>query len=1079
MGFTGALPTATSAARPQVNVEIRQTNVRGAILFQAHSRRNVLPTTDPSGKISATPEPCWPRRAPPPPPMPLPSSSRRLALSALSLLTLLVGLVATAAFAETSPASLAKDEAITLTPFEVSSTRDVGYLATSTMAGSRVNTSLRDMASQISVMTPEFLSDIGAASMAEAYLYSTNTEGTYEHTPGSNVAFGTLNIRVDTRVRGLNTATNSRNFFRTNTILDNYNTERLTFASGPNSVLFGLGSPGGIVDSSLKRAGFANKAEVSLRADNEDSTRTTLDINRVIVPQRVALRVAALYDDSRDWIKPNHDRQNRYYGTLTVKPFANTTARYYFEYARRDASRTQAKLPFDFVTPWLEAGRPVFDNSVSNVVTGAAARIFTANNAVAPILSFGNTPAIFTAPWAGTVTVKSPTQQGDENPKDLNRRVSLVNPAVFPFDTSLWGNHRGNLITSRLHTLAIEQRLFDKLFVEFAYNRENLEELKGEYLGDNTFYNILVDPNKFLPDRVTPNPNLGKYYTEGELRGFVTFLREEESRLTTSYELDFRRHTGWTRWLGRHSLAGMFSRSNSLTGLNTTAYRAVVSDNLSFTRNASLSDPSRLLRVRYYLGDPARPGSGGDFSAAPLQGQRMGPYQITDPVTGLASTVRFVDNPDGAFSAPAGTLQHVDSAMAALQSYFFKDRLVVFYGVRRDDISVAQIDSRFTARKANGLFPSNREATFAGYTTFAQGTSDNRGVVVHPLEWLSLHYSQSENYGIPNGNINVLTGQSVPGTNGTGRDYGLRLDLWQRKLSLRVNWFENSENGITPPNDIVSFRGGMAAIEQRIRGVGGLDPSIPADVLDPVAFPVGRFNFVRDSVARGLDIEMVANPTDRWRLSVTAGRQRTTESNIGKEWFVWEERRRPIWEGVTDRRTGSATLGTKGWDNLRISDSSPLTIHQYWNAEVKSKGDYNRAIDGQVREDQREWRVNLFTSYDLRERLKGLSIGGGFRYRSGAAIGFPLKTINAGASTEQQVFDVQNPFVTGSEFYADFMLSYQRRLFNRLGWKAQINVRNLFDRGGFFPLDTLSDGTRGAVSSVRPRQIILTSTFTF
>lgn len=1001
-------------------------------------------------------------------------------LGAAALLPLLAGPGrAQAQSAPATPVPVADSEVVTLSPFEISAAEDRGYLATSTQAGSRINTSLRDVAAQISVMTPEFLSDIGASSLAEAYLYSTNTEGTYEHTPGSNVAFGTLNIRVDTRVRGLNTATNSRNFFRTVTILDGYNTERLTFASGPNAVLFGLGSPGGIVDSSLKRANFGNKAEVVLRADNEGSTRSALDVNRVLVPKRLALRFAALYDDSRDWIKPNHDRQNRYYGTLTARPFAPTTVRYHFEHARRDASRTQAKLPFDFVTPWLQAGRPLFDNSRGNTVTGAAAQIFTATNALYPIISIGNTPRELTTPWNGTVITKSPTQQGDENPKDLNRRVSLVNPAVFPLDTSLWGNHRGNQITSRMHTFSVEQRIFDKLFVEFAYNREDLEELKGEYLGDNTFYNVYVDANRFLPDRITPNPNAGKYYTEGELRGFSTLLREEEARLTTSYEFDFTRRRAWVRWAGRHTLAGMLSRANSITALNGSAFRAVVTDNLSFTRAASYSDPSRLLRVRYYFGDPSQPGAGGDFSAAPLQGRRNGPFQITDPATGRSSTVQFVDHPDGAFSAPTGTLQHVDSTVAALQSHFLRDRLVLFYGVRRDDISVAKVDPKFTVRKANGLFPTSREATYEGYTTFASGTSDNRGAVLRPLPWFSVHYSQAENYGIPNGNVDVLTGRPAAGTNGTGKDYGVRIDWGERKLSLRVNWFENSENGITPPNDIVAYRGGMATIEQRIRGIGGLDPAVAADVFDPVAYPVTLYNFVRDSVARGLDLEVVANPTDRWRLSVTAGRQRTTESNIGREWFVWEERRRSVWENVTDRRPGSATFGVRGWDNLRISDSSPLTIHQHWISQVKARGDYNRAIDGQVREDQREWRVNLFTTYDLRERVRGLALGGGFRYRSGAAVGFPLKTINPGTPEEQEVFDVQRPFMTGSEFYADLMISYQRRLSGRFNWKGQINVRNLLDHGGLVPLDTLSDGTWGAISQLRPRQILFTSTLSF
>src|SRR5690554_5765675 len=53
-------------------------------------------------------------------------------------------------------------EVVVLSPFEVVSAQDTGYAATSSLAGSRLNTQLRDVASAIQVVTPEFLRDTGA-----------------------------------------------------------------------------------------------------------------------------------------------------------------------------------------------------------------------------------------------------------------------------------------------------------------------------------------------------------------------------------------------------------------------------------------------------------------------------------------------------------------------------------------------------------------------------------------------------------------------------------------------------------------------------------------------------------------------------------------------------------------------------------------------------------------------------------------------------------------------------------------------------------------------------------------------------
>jgi hypothetical protein len=55
----------------------------------------------------------------------------------------------------------ADDDSILLSPFTVNAESDTGYLAKSTLAGTRVRTELKDVASSITVVTSQFLKDTG------------------------------------------------------------------------------------------------------------------------------------------------------------------------------------------------------------------------------------------------------------------------------------------------------------------------------------------------------------------------------------------------------------------------------------------------------------------------------------------------------------------------------------------------------------------------------------------------------------------------------------------------------------------------------------------------------------------------------------------------------------------------------------------------------------------------------------------------------------------------------------------------------------------------------------------------------
>ena len=117
-------------------------------------------------------------------------------------------------------------ESVTLSPFVLTVDSDVGYAATSTLAGSRLKTEFKDVASQVSVMTPEFLADIGAYNNDDAFAYSMNTE-TAAEIAGVTAQFfgegGGGNSAIS-RTRGLGRTSTTRNFFKTDIPNDVYNT---------------------------------------------------------------------------------------------------------------------------------------------------------------------------------------------------------------------------------------------------------------------------------------------------------------------------------------------------------------------------------------------------------------------------------------------------------------------------------------------------------------------------------------------------------------------------------------------------------------------------------------------------------------------------------------------------------------------------------------------------------------------------------------------------------------------------------------------------------------------------------------
>ncbi len=232
-----------------------------------------------------------------------------------------------------------EEEVYELSPFSVDAADSAGYKATSTLAGTRIKTNLKDLGASISVVTQEFMEDVGATDAQTLLSYVSNTEvGGYQgnFTGASEQAQSRYyqteertNPQQNQRIRGLGSADLTRGFFLTDIPFDGYNTERVTVSRGPNSILFGIGSPGGVINNATKRAvQNSDFGEFGVRFDNYDSLRFTFDYNKSLLEDRLAVRVAVLEESQKYKQRPAHEDQTRFYGDVNWVLFegnGNTT----------------------------------------------------------------------------------------------------------------------------------------------------------------------------------------------------------------------------------------------------------------------------------------------------------------------------------------------------------------------------------------------------------------------------------------------------------------------------------------------------------------------------------------------------------------------------------------------------------------------------------------------------------------------------------------------------------------------------------------------------------------------------------
>lgn len=1130
---------------------------------------------------------------------------------------------------ERPPASAtpaAGEETIKLDPFVIREDDNVGYSANSTLAGTRINTALRDVGAAISIITSEFLADTASTNIGELLALTTSTEvggisGNFSGGEQSNgrpdQSEGRENPQGNQRVRGIGPATNTRDYFISDIPFDSYNTSRVTINRGPNSLLFGIGNPSGIIEASGSRPSLSrNRNEATARYGSENSYRGTLDLNRVLVKDRLAFRFATVAEQNNYQQEPAFDRKRRIYGAAEAllrdgrKSFVlgKTSLRVSGETGDSQATPVNVTPPINAFGIFFDPPNPAIDDIPGVTLSPTVKRghpgfiwqprVTVDNRASSTAIPqnvggyysvpyFIQIPLVYDTPGQSTAGYRNTTNPALTPLSGIMGRIryaqnpngrppidaisttspytllsgfvapSLQNRQIFDYRKHLisGGSNRVEQ-TFEAGNVALAQELFDQRGgIEIAFDRQRTGSRRalpfsfGQNGAGNGQSDIYIDVSQYLSND-QPNPNVGRPFMQQLGVQDRRQSRDRDAfRATTFYKLDLedRRKSLFGIPLGNHTLTGLFNRQQ--VDVTTENYQLGWE---SDTRNLNT--------------DVFQEAISGGFRRAPVVLQYLGPSVLT---AGSVNDVRITDVFHGQIPRHGdrhrvtffdfttkqmvtdelyvrrflngGSLarQKVDSKSLSLKSDFFGDTLVGVVGWRWDHLRTYSNEAN--TRLADGTIDRSNFRLRSDTNLDETGRNFTWSVVARlPRSWqrrlplgmeLGGYYNHSGNFN-PIDVRHDLHGNVIPAPAGETEEYGALIELFQRRASLRLNWFQtlqtNSSNGAQGatsgiygfPNFLISrYRtaetqgiafntipgvtaAGYTSYQALYAALFQLLPE-PTNTLKNLRFAANG-NLLTDNIqgltdtsnlnARGFEAELVGNLTKRWRVSANAAKQETVVDGSAR----------------LTKQVADAVYANLVKFNLLGIDQGPALPERQSAAErfasnVGTPLAATVARDGAVSQEQRRWRANFTSTYDLRDFeqpiLNKMSVGASVRWQSRIAIGNPFLTGQAlkekivatdksYTSTSQirdtdpvmqsQFPDLARPIYGPEELAGDFWVSYRRpKIFKNIDWRVQLNVRNAWGNGEDIPVTANPDGTIAVIRIPNETRWLLSNTFSF
>ena len=707
-----------------------------------------------------------------------------------------------------SSATQAQDdgEVYELSPFAIDASDNQGYAATSTLAGTRLNTSLRDVAASISVVTKDFLEDTQSTDLKELLIYTPSTEvigplGNLAN-EGGRTGENTVTEVFDrlnptTRVRGLASATLTRNLYESALPMDSYNVDRVTMNRGANSILFGVGSPAGIIDTTVIAPIFRSATQITTRFGSFGSYRGSIDLERVLVEDKLSVRIAGLMEDTKFQQRPAFERDQRLFVTMSWRPTDALSVNVNTEQGRIDSNLPRQFPLVNMVDAWFDPlARPdglvqPTHNAIETRANGTYSRSYNGPNPsiFVPQAVWGevgsgrvNTSLVANG-TAGMLNLKQPFWHPAGSPNrnadwwasirgsgrnqeiwngGVNSDISgeftnnqVTDTSIIDFRNHLIdGDNKGESLNFDTYNVSAEHLFWDNnIGVELAYDKQSSYQENHRLLAGGRSEALQVDPTEILPDG-SVNPNLGRPSVGFNNGSWGKADAESDVFRTTAFiKLNASEKTDGliSKLVGNHTITGLFeTREASSYNRNGHLYKWGLdyADFGTYT-NGNYVHPS-LPRVSghrnfggiVYLGDslygaPTSAGANLQASLPTLEIEDSYTITVHNPKTDAWENRSFSVEKNPATGGSRSRLER-DSEALVVSSRFWDDHIIATYGWRKDSLNSFSENAPITSP---GRYPILDDPDFLVLDT-SSGSEDadttfSWGAVAHaPMDWV-------------------------------------------------------------------------------------------------------------------------------------------------------------------------------------------------------------------------------------------------------------------------------------------------------------------------------------------------------
>lgn len=973
------------------------------------------------------------------------------------------------------------------------------------------------------------------------------------------------------RVRGLGQSNIAiGNFGATSSIpIDTYNVDAVEISRGPNSSIFGIGEVAGTVNLVPSTANVTRDFSKGQASWSSYGTyRGTMDLNRVLIDNVLALRLNGVAENRGFIREPSFDKTRRLQLSTTVKPFKYTTLRASYERFSEKFSRPNSNTPRELMTYWEQNGRPSWDPTTNTYSYTDAAGVVVTGSQVPPsnggtligtsrLVGLGSTrvrPSMWIdqgkVDWFG-LSWNAPATSTVANNREIvqvglpaNYNVPAQFVGTLPYngvhttnDKSFYNYESINLAglnfgqkKAKIARVELEQFFLQTdrhvLAAQLSFFKEDIDDVSRNFVGgggDGIPNTIYPDVMLKYPDG-TPNPHFGQpYITALSPQTYKNPVDTKTYRLNLAYQLDLSREKNFFRFLGKQKVVGYGENYEKIFAPKSLRYTDQIVETYSWLPAPIRNVNAAKYSARYYLGD-ANGRNIDHATAAPDLSQNIAFHRfnsgIIDPIA-PANTWYTQDVPIGTtyFSQ---NLQRVKTTTEGfvLQSFFWKDRIVTTWGRRKDTLRTRDnvTPEPASASDTKGLskdlswmndFSDDPDLITNRITNARQnvGYTQNRGIVVKPLKWLHLRYSESnslkpEAFGID------FQGNPLDNPHGQTKDYGVRLLTFGGKLIVGLTYFDTLSTGsrknaastlagrITNfdfdlnPNsdgskvDLEDWLVGELIMKDLAAGVN-VTADQEADYLKKAHVLMGlteeRIAALRtydkavtaDVQSKGYELEINYNPNQYWTLKINGTQTETIISSIGPSWQQYRDERMPLWTTIPGPYSGE-----RYWTKVFPGSNIPQAI---WIGQNEAPMKVQLALQGKSQPQVRKYKANALTSYNLagissNKYLRATTIGGSVRWEDKGGVGFYGAAPEADGLVRD--YDASRPIMDGSHTYMDIFARYNFEMWRgRVRSSLQLNIRNVTESGRLQAYDANPDGTLTAYRIIDPREFVISLSF--